>query len=100
MFPTHDELAIIAATNQPATVAVTETEETPAVPGKPAQTPLTATLAWVGIHPDAWSAFNEELGGVSRVRDVVSIPSADWENATAATRITADTGTVLLKAPS
>ena len=97
MFPTHDELAIIAATNQPAIVAVAETEGTPAVPGKPAQTPLTATLAWVGIHSDAWSAFNEELGGVSRVRDIVSIPSADWENAIAATRITTDTGTVPLK---
>ena len=97
MFPTHDELVLIAATNQPAIEAVAEAEGTPAVPGKPAHTPSTATLAWVGIHSDAWSAFNEELGGVSRVRDVVSIPSADWENAIAATRITTDTGTVPLE---
>ena len=83
MFPTHEELVFIAATNQPTFEAVAEAEGTPAVPGKPAKTPLTATLAWVGIHSDAWSAFNEELGGVSRVRDIVSIPSADWENAIA-----------------
>ena len=62
VFSTHDELGTIVATNQPAIVAVTETEGTPAVPGKPAQTPSTATLAWVGIHPDAWSVFQRRVG--------------------------------------
>ena len=93
---TRDELAVIAATNFPAIEAVAEAEGTSAVPGKLAQTPLTAALAWVGIHSDAWNAFNDELGGVSRVRDVVNIPSADWERSIAATRISTDTGTVPL----
>ena len=69
---------------------------TPAVPGTPAQTPLTATLAWVGIPSDAWNAFNEELGGVTRVRDIVNISTTDWENAIAVTSIATDTGIVPL----
>ena len=81
MLPTHDELVLIAATNQPAVQAVAEAGGTPAVPGTPAQTPLSETLAWVGIPSDAWNAFNEELGGVTRVRDIVNISTTDWENA-------------------
>ena len=45
MLPTHDELVLIVATNQPAVQAVEEAVGTPAVPGTPAQTPLSATLA-------------------------------------------------------
>ena len=71
MLPTHDELVLIDATLQPAVQAVAEAVGTPAVPGTPAQTPLSATLAW----------FNEELGGVTRVRDIVNISTTDWENA-------------------
>ena len=81
MLPTHDELVLIAATNQPAVQAVEEAVRTPAVPGTPAQTPLSATLALVGIPSYAWNAFNEELGGVTRVRDIVNISTTDWENA-------------------
>ena len=81
MLPTHGELVLIAATNQPAVQAVAEAVGTPTVPGTPAQTPLSATLAWVGIPSDAWNAFNEELGGVTRVRDIVNISTTDWENA-------------------
>ena len=81
MLPTHDDLVLIAATNQPAVQAVEEAVGTPVVPGRPAQTPLSATLAWVGIPSDAWNAFNEELGGVTRVRYIVNISTTDWENA-------------------
>ena len=81
MLPTHDELVLIAATNQPAVQAVEEAVGTPAVLGWSAQTPLSATLASVGIPSDAWNAFNEELGGDTRVRDTVNISTTDWENA-------------------
>ena len=97
MLPTHDELVLIVATNQPAVQAVDEAVGTSAVPGTPAQTPLSATLAWVGIPSDAWNAFNEELGGVTRVRDVVNISTTDWENAIAVTSIATQTGIVSLK---
>ena len=97
MLPTHDELVLIVATNQPVVQAVDEAVGTSAVPGTPAQTPLSATLAWVGIPSDAWNAFNEELGGVTRVRDVVNISTTDWENAIAVTSIATQTGIVPLK---
>ena len=81
MLSTYGELVLIAEINQPAVQAVAEAVGTPDVPGTPAQTPLSATLAWVGIPSDAWNAFNEELGGVTRVRDIVNMSTTDWENA-------------------
>ena len=91
MLPSHDEWFLIVATNQRAVQAVEEKVGTPAVPGTPAQTPLSATLAWVGIPSDAWNAFNEELGGVTRVRDIVYISTI------AVTSIATNTGIVPLK---
>ena len=86
MLPTHDEFVLIAATNQPAVQAVAEAVGTPTVPGTPPQTPLSATLAWVGIPSDGWDAFNEELSGVTRVRGQHTHSVPDEEGVTVAQR--------------
>ena len=59
MDPSHSELSQIAAD----------------------ASPLQALLDFIGMDEPVKAAFWDALGGVSKVREIVFVPSGDWDDA-------------------